>query len=507
MSARPVGPAAALLTACGVLFLTFVDTTIVSAGIRDIQSDLHAGAQALQWTVNAYALVFASLMLTAGSLGDRFGRKRLMVIGIALFVGASVLAALAPTVGALIGARALMGVGAAASEPATLSVLRHVFPQQRTRARAIAAWGAVAGVALAAGPVIGGVLVGLGGWRDVFWFNVAFGALMLAAAWRFLPESADPPPGRTDLAGFVVGTAVLACGVFATIYGETAGYGTGWIIALFALCAVGALVFVRLESRREHPMLNVRYLRDPVVGGSLLVAFAVYFGVFSIFFFTVLYLQEVANYSGWHTAGQFTPMAVAIMVGSWLAGRWVGRAGARTPMVIGCLLAAAGIALTHRYVGVHPPEVMLALVLAVAGLGFGVAVVPVTSAVMGGVPARDSGMAAAATNTARQLGAVVGVAVLGSLVNGHLDSGLRVRLTNMGVPNAFSDIVIAAVQNGSVPQGGASGSLTHSQIVDQVMGAAYAAFHDGLSVALTVSAILLVAAAVVAALGLRRRPA
>jgi MFS family permease len=495
----------ALAAACAVLYLTFLDMTVVSVTLGSVQADLHAGVMALQWVVNAYALVFACLMFVMGSLGDRLGRKRVMVAGITVFCAASVVAALAPTVAVLIAARAVMGVGAAASEPATLSILRHVFPEHRTRAHALAAWSAVSGLALATGPVIGGLLVGVGGWPAVFWFNVGAGGLALLGAVRYVPESADPPDEPLDAAGFALGAVALGCGVFATIAGESAGYDVPWILLLFAACALAMIGFLRVESRRRRPMVNVHYLADPVVAGSLAVAFAVYFAVFSIFFFTALYLQEVVGYTGWRVAGLFAPMAVAIMLGSVLAGRWVARGGAGAPMVTGCLLGAVGIWLTQRYLGLSPPLAALAIALTIAGLGFGITIVPVTSAVMGGVPAQDSGMAAAAVNTSRQLGAVVGVAVLGSLVNAHLTADLGGRLNDLGVPANFQTIVIDAIERGTVPHGAdATAMAAYGAIVNQVIGATYAAFHDGLTTALLLSAGLLLVAALTA--GLTQRP-
>ncbi len=243
----PTRTGRALATVCGVLFLTFLDTTIVAVTLGDVQSDLHAGVTALQWVVNAYALVFASLMLTGGSLGDRLGRKRVMLVGLGVFAAGSLLGALASSVGVLLAARAVMGVGAAASEPGTLSVIRHLYPQPRARARAIGAWAAVCGLALAFGPIAGGTLVGVGGWRAVFWFNLAVGVLLLAAAARLVPESADPRPGGVDVPGFLLGAVALAAVIFAVIGGEDAGYRAGWVVALFAVGAI-ALPWIRATS-------------------------------------------------------------------------------------------------------------------------------------------------------------------------------------------------------------------------------------------------------------------
>ena len=498
----------ALITVCAVLFLTFLDTTIVSVALADVQATLHAGVQSLQWVVNGYALVFASLMLAMGTVGDRLGRKRVMLTGVAIFTVGSVLGALAPNVQVLIAARALMGVGAAASEPGTLSVIRHLYPDFGPRARALGIWAAISGLALALGPVIGGVLVGIGGWRDVFWFNVAAGGLVLLIAAATVPESADPQRARFDVAGFLLGPLALAAVVFAIIFGETAGYASPGIVALFVVSVVALALFIVAERRSAAPMLDVKYFRRPGFSGAMAVAFAAYFGIFSIFFFTALYLQVVVGYSGYRVAEVFVPMALAMIFSSAIAGGWVARTGPRLPMTIGCLAAGTGILLTEVVLGGQPDFTTLAFALTIAGFGFGVAVVPVTSVALTVVPGEHSGMAASATSTSRELGSVVGVAVLGAIVNGHLAGDLAHRLSALGVPPAFQKIVITAVETGQVPSSASGGAAKAQQaygpIVAKVIDAAYGAFHTGLNVSLSISGITILAAGLVAWLAVGR---
>jgi len=484
-----------------VLFLTFLDTTVVSVALGDVQSNLHAGVTDLQWVVNAYALMFASLMLTAGTLGDRFGRKRLMLGGVVLFGGASLLGAFAADTDSLIAARALMGIGAAASEPGTLSVLRHLYPERRARARALGIWAAVSGVALAAGPVIGGALVGAAGWQGVFWFNAFAAACLVPLCIVFVPESSDPQPSKLDLPGLVLGALALGAVAFAIIEGETSGFTTSWVLALFAVATAATAVFVIVELRSPAPMLDVRFFRSRVFSSALVVSFASYFGIFSIFFFTALYLAEVVGYSGYRIAATFAPMAGALIAGSLMAGRWVARYGARWPMTAGCLIAGGGILLTKHFLPAQPGFTSLSVSLLLAGFGFGIAVVPVTSSVLTIVPAEHSGMAASATNTARQLGAVFGVAVLGALVNAHLTSDLGDRLRALGIPPTFQSIVISAVETGTIPSGGHApvSANGYGAIVQKVISAAYGAFHAGLETALLASAALMLAAGVLSA--------
>src|SRR6476469_468090 len=214
----------ALACLCTILFLTFLDNTVVSVALASIQSDLHGGVSALQWVVGAYALTFASLMLAFGMLGDKFGRKKIMLVGVGVYCAGAALAAVAPSIGILIAARSVMGVGAAASEPGTLSMIRHLYLDERSRNRALGVCAAVSGFSLALGPVLGGALVGVWSWRGIFWFDVTFGLAALVVAAMILPESSDPGAGRVDVPGTVLGAGALAALIFGIINGESAGY-------------------------------------------------------------------------------------------------------------------------------------------------------------------------------------------------------------------------------------------------------------------------------------------
>lgn len=495
-----------LVALCAVLFLTFLDTTIVSVALASVQSVLHAGVTQLQWVVNGYALVFASFMLTAGTLGDLFGRKKVMLVGVGIFCAGSLVAAVAQSADVLIAGRALMGLGAAASEPGTLSMIRHIYDDRRDRARALGIWTAVAGLALAAGPVIGGTLVGIWSWRAIFVFNLAFGLTALVSAALVLPESADRIPRRLDVPGFVLGALSIAAVAFAVVLGETHGYDTWWIDLLFAASAVTMLAFVLCERRAANPVLNVHYFRKIPFSTSNLVAFATYFGIFSIFFFVALYLQEVVGASPYSTAVDFIPMAVVMVLASVFTGRWVARVGPRLPMVTGCLLAGLGVLLTDLYMTPHTGFSTLGWTLPLAGAGFGIAMVPAATTALSVIPPEHSGMAASMTNTSRELGAVAGVAVLGSVVNGQLTVNLAHRLTAIGIPPQFQSIVIAAVESGTVSsqQKAYKGGGSLQVIVDKVVASAFGAFGSGLDLALLTAASMLLLACCIAAVGLRR---
>jgi EmrB/QacA subfamily drug resistance transporter len=498
------GQSLALATLCTLLFLTFLDNTVVSVALGDIQVGLKANVSDLQWVVGAYALTFASLMLACGMIGDELGRKKVMLSGVGVFCAGSVLSALAPNPAVLIAGRAIMGMGAAASEPGTLSMLRHLYPDARARSRAIGVWAGTSGFALAMGPVIGGVLTGLWSWRAIFWFNLVFGLAVLLVAAIVLPESADPTAARVDTAGTLLGAGALATFVFAIIDAESFGFGSGTVIALLCASVVLGAAFVWRERRAANPLLDLRYLRLPQFTTANIAAFCTYFATFAIFFFTALYLVEVVLVSGYKLALVFLPMTVLMIIASVLAGRWTALVGPRWSITIGCLLLALGLFLADGYLKPHPSYVPLVIALSLAGIGIGTTVVPVTSSVLNAVPAERSGMAASATNTSREIGAVTGVAILGSLVYSRLVDSLNGQLNHLGIPASFHAQVITAIETGAIPKNTNYGPFEH--LVQEVIGAAYTAFHAGLHAALYLSAALALAAGLLALITLRSQP-
>jgi EmrB/QacA subfamily drug resistance transporter len=498
------GQPLALAILCTLLFLTFLDNTVVSVALGDVQTSLKANVSDLQWVVGAYALTFASLMLACGMIGDELGRKEVMLAGAATFCAGSVLCALAPNVQVLIAGRAVMGVGAAASEPGTLSMLRHLYPEARSRSRAIGIWAGTSGFALAMGPVIGGVLTGLWSWRGIFWFNLVFGLTVLLIAALILPESSDPTAARVDIAGTLLGAGTLATFVFAIIDAESAGFGAPAVIGLLCASVVLAVAFVLRERRATHPLLDLRFLRVPQFTTANIAAFCTYFATFAIFFFTALYLVEVVSVSGYKLALVFLPMTILMIISSVLAGRWTDVAGPRWSITIGCLLLAVGLFLAVGYLKPNPSYGPLIVALSLAGIGIGTTVVPVTSSVLTAVPAERSGMAASATNTSREIGAVTGVAILGSLVYSQLHANLITRLNHLGIPASFQGQVISAIETGAIPKNTNYGPFEH--LVKEVIGAAYSSFKDGLDAALYLSAALALAAGLLALLTLRSRP-
>jgi EmrB/QacA subfamily drug resistance transporter len=498
--------AAALAALCAILFLTFLDNTIVSVALADIQSSLSTSVSGLQWVVDGYMLAFAALMLTGGTLGDLFGRKKVMLAGVAIFCAGSIVAAIAPSTNVLIAGRIVMGLGAAASEPGTLSLIRHIYPERRERARALGVWAAVSGLALALGPILGGVLAAGLGWRSIFWFGLGFGAVALGVAAVTLTESRDPAGRRLDVPGLVTGACAITAATFAVIAGENRGYGTWWIDALFAAAAILVAAFVLIERKSPDPVLRLQYFRNPTFAAANVVAFAVNLSVFSVFFFTALYLQLITDFSGYQIALVFTSLAVAMIVSGPLAGRWTARVGPRVPMVLGCLLAGGGLLLTDSELTATTSVGGLTWPLAIAGLGFGIALVSMTQAVLTLVRPEESGMAASTVNTSRELGGVFGVAVLGAVVNAQLTSGLTEKLVKLGIPAQFREIVIQIVTTGgSTNPSDYPIAKGNAQTVARVLLAAEGSAGHGVHLALQIAAGIVLAAAVVAAFAARHR--
>ena len=496
----------ALAALCTLLFLTFLDNTVVSVGLGSLQTDLHASVAELQWVIGAYALTFASIMLACGMIGDELGRKKVMLTGAGVFCAGSVLCALAPNAQTLIAGRAIMGLGAAASEPGTLSVLRHIYTDDRARAWAIGIWAAVSGLALALGPVIGGAIVGAWNWRGIFWFNLFFGLAALLVALVVVPESADPTAARVDTLGTVLGAGALATFVFAIITSETSGFGSPTVVGLLCASAVFAVSFALWERRAANPLIDLKFVRRVRFTVPNVVAFCTYFATFAIFFFTALYLVEVPSDSGFVIAAVFAPMTVLMIIASLLTGYWAGVTGPRWPITIGCVLFGAGLLLANPLITPHPNYVLLALALCVAGIGIGITVVPVTTTVMNAVPPDRSGMAASVANTSREIGAVTGVAILGALVFSRLNASLTTHLEQLGVPVSYKNLILSFIETGQVT-GNLNQYSSYGPIVQKVIGAAYDSFGDGLHAALYLSAGLVLLAGLLAAVTLRGVPA
>jgi MFS transporter, DHA2 family, methylenomycin A resistance protein len=408
----------ALLTICLGYFMVILDTMVVNVAVPSLGHDLHAGVSALQWVVAGYTLVFAGLLLSGGTLGDRMGPKRVLRAGLAVFTLASAACALAPTAGFLIAARLAQGAGAALFVPASLMFLQALYAEPRRRAHAFGLWGGVAGVAAASGPIVGGLLIAGFGWRSVFLVNVPIGLLTLVGV-RRLPDV----PGRrrqADILGQILGIATLAA-------------LTAALIETSALAGVAAVVlaaaFFYTERRVPVPMLPLVLLRSrPFAAGSV-VGLLINLGFYGQLFVTTLYFQDLRGYSALNTGLLLLPESAMASVGSILSGRIMSRTGPWPPMVAGLALGAAGL-LGLVAAAPHTAYGVLVVPLAAAGLGMSLTMPAATAAVMGSAPAEHAGLASGVVNTARQVGGVIGVALLGTLVahRASFPAGLRVSM-------------------------------------------------------------------------------
>jgi EmrB/QacA subfamily drug resistance transporter len=415
---------AILATCCFALFLVTMDVTIVNVALPAIRRDLHASIAGLQWCIDGYTVVVASFLLLAGSMADRFGRRRTFQLGLAVFSLGSLLCSLAPSTHALIGFRMLQALGGAMLNPVAMSIIVNTFTDPKERARAIGVWGAVFGVAMAAGPLLGGVLVERVGWRSIFWVNVPIGLLALWLTARVVPESRAEKARRLDL----VAQALIIVGLLALTSAVIAGRSSGWsswpIAAGFGLALACVLGLIAWESRRTEPLIDLRFFRSlPFSAATMLAVLA--FAAFSGFLFlNSLYLQEARGLSA-STAGLMTlPIALALVVCSPLSGRLVAAGRARLALVVaGTAVAAAAVVLTQ--LAADTPLPVLAVTYAVFGVGIGSINAPITNSAVSGMPRSQAGLASAVASTSRQVGASLGVALAGSLAGGGIEAAHR----------------------------------------------------------------------------------
>ncbi len=478
-------------------FTATLDNTVVAVALRDIQRDLGSGVAELQGIVTAYTVALAALLLTGGTLADVLGRRRVLVAGLAVFAAASAACALADSSGALITARAVQGVGAALVLPGGLAVLAAAYPEPGPRARAIGVWAATGASALVAGPIVGGLLVASLGWPAVFWVNVPLCAAV-AVVVAFAPAGPPPPRGRRrlDLPGQVLAATALAAGTYAVVLGGRDGIG-GPVLLSGGLATVAVVAFVLVERRAPDPLLPLSLLRSRGLLGATVGAFAASLAVFVLLVFLSLFLQLVQQREALPSALRLLPLTVALVLTAPLAGRLAAARGPRTPVVLGLLLTAAGLALTGLRLSAELADRELLGLLALCGIGIGLATAPVVAATLDAVSADRSGLAAATVNVARELGGVVAVAGLGALVVARLGADLMERLLGLGVPDARADALVEALLRGASQSEvlRLSGGEVPFGALLQLRGAAEASYVTSVRIALIGAAVVLVASA------------
>lgn len=395
--------------------VTGIDITIVNVALPSIAADLHASISSLQWSIDAYTLVIACLLLLSGSLADRFGRKRIFQLGLTLFTLSSLLCGLAPGVGWLIGFRALQAVGGSMLNPVAMSIIVSVYTDRRDRARAVGVWGSTIGITIAAGPVLGGLLVNALDWRSVFWVNVPVGVAAILLTQLFVPESRADRARAFDPPGQALIVVLFASIIFATIEGPRHGWGSPLIAGLYLLAALAVAGLIAVESRRPEPVLDLRFFRSPPFSGANVIALAISASLGGFLFLNTLYLQDVRHDSPLRAGLMIIPLAVGQGVAAQISGRLVGSRGPRIPLVLGGALLAAGAFLLIAMTA-DTSNAYLLLTYAVFGLGAGLVAPPITNTAVSGLPRDQAGVAGALASSARQFGIAVGVAVTGSIV-------------------------------------------------------------------------------------------
>jgi EmrB/QacA subfamily drug resistance transporter len=483
-----------LAAMCFALFMIMLDNTVVNVALPSIQRSLGASISGLEWTVNAYTLSFAVLLVTGGRLGDLFGRRRMFLFGVVVFGVSSGLIALAQSEAWLVTFRALQGVGAAFMMPATLSIITNAFPAHE-RGKAIGTWAGVSALALAIGPVVGGFLVENVSWQSIFLLNLPVAALAVVVTLFATHESRDETAARSvDFPGVTAITVGLTAMVLALVEGNAWGWGSGRIVALLATAVVALTAFAVVEHRTTNPMVDFRFFRSRSFLGANLVAFIVSFAMLATFFFLALYLQNVRGYSPLEAGVRFLPMTAVIIVGGPIAGRLSDRIGPRPLMASGLLLNAISL-FWQGHLTVDTPYTSLLGAFVLMGFGMGLVMSPMSTAAMNAVDQTKAGVASGVLSMSRMVGGTFGVAVMGALI--------------AGLGRHKIDALLPQVPQGtraSLAEGLGAGATGGTGAVHAAVQQAFLyALNDGLRVAAAVAALGAVAAWVLIEPGIPQR--
>ncbi len=494
---RPVHRGLALAVLCLAAFTINLDTTIVNVALPSLVRQLEASTRQLQWVVDAYTLTFAALVLAAGSLGDRYGRKGALLTGLAVFGCATAVGGLVHSADTLIAVRAVMGVGAALIFPATLAIISNLYTERTERARAIGLWGAMTGLGVALGPITGGWLLEHFWWGSVFLAMAPVAAVTLLGAALFVPTSRDPATPPVDVVGLALSTVAIGTLVFTIIEAPDRGWTDSATIGGFALAAAVAAVFVGWERRRVHPMLDVslfRNLRFSAASGSIMFIF---FSLAGFIFLVTQYFQFLKGYAPLSTGLRILPVAICIAIGSLAGVRLAVDIGSKAVVATGLLLVGASFAWVSTN-SIATPYIQIVGQMILAGVGMGLTTAPATEAIMGVVPKEKAGVGSAVNDATRELGATLGVAIIGSVYASLYASGIQDAAGALPPPavDAASDSIGAALA--IADQMGAAGQ--------PLLAASQTAFFDGFQLGCLVAAGVLIAGAAFAARFLPARP-
>ena len=436
-----------LVSCCLSLLIVSMDATIVNVAIPSIRTELGASASQLQWVIDIYTLVLASLLLLSGATADRLGRRRVFQTGLAVFATGSLLCSLAPNIQTLIAARFVQAIGGSMLNPVAMSIITQVFTGRVERARAVGVWGAVVGISMALGPIVGGALIEFVGWRSVFWINLPICAAAVILTAIFVPESRSTTMRDIDPVGQGLAVTFLFAVVFLLIQGREMGWTSvaTWAISAVAVAAFAA--FLRYESRRDDPFIDLQFFRSVPFASATMIAVCA-FAIYGAFLFMMsLYLQGDRHYSPVHTGLLYLPIAGSSLIFSPLSGRLVGRFGARPSLLVaGVMITAATLLLTTLTATTH--VVALIGIFAVFGVGFAMVNAPITTAAVSGMPTDRAGAASAVASTSRQVGVSIGVALCGSLAGAALTATGTTDFAAAARPLWFVAALLGAVITG-----------------------------------------------------------
>jgi EmrB/QacA subfamily drug resistance transporter len=422
-----------LAICCMSLLIVSLDITVLNVALPSMQRELHASTSGMQWTIDAYTLVLASLLMLAGSTADRVGRKRVFMTGLVVFTIGSVLCSVAADLDALVAFRMIQAVGGSMLNPVAMSIITNTFTNPRERARAIGVWGAVVGISMAAGPLVGGLLVESVGWRSIFWINLPVGLAALLLTLRYVPESRAPKARRADPVGQLLVIALFGSLTYAII--EAPGSGLAVVLPFVVLAIVALTGLVWYEPRRAEPLIDLRFFRSAPFSGATVIAISAFASLGGFLFLSTLYLQNVRGLDALHAGLWMLPMAVPTFVCAPLSGRLVGVRGPRLPLLIAGVAMTASSALFAAF-DAETSDVTLVIGYVLFGVGFGFVNAPITNTAVSGMPRAQAGVAAAVASTSRQLGQTLGVAVVGAVLAAGVGS------------SAYAEVFVSAARPG-----------------------------------------------------------
>jgi EmrB/QacA subfamily drug resistance transporter len=404
-----------LFVCCASILMVGLDVTILNVALPSLQNEFHSSISGVQWTMDAYTIVIGSLLISSGAAADRIGRKCVFQVGLVIFTLGSLLCGVAPSLGWIIAFRVLQAIGGSMLNPVAMSIISNTFTGREERARAIGAWGGVAGLSMAAGPVLGGVLIDSVGWRAIFWINVPIGLAAVVLTWLLIPESRSQIYRKPDLTGQLLVTCFCACLVFGIIEGPEIGWGSPLIVACFVISAACFLGLIRCESVSDDPLIDLRFFSSASFSGASFIALAAYALLGGFLFLNTIYLQDVLGYSAFRAGLYILPMAGAMAVFSPASGFILGKYGPRIPLTGGAVAVVASMLMF----ALSKPGMSIVWLFAgyiLTGIGLGAANAVLTNTAVSEMPRSQAGLAAAMISTMRQVGQALGVAVVGSVI-------------------------------------------------------------------------------------------